>query len=293
MPTFTNYDALNDFIFEDMKKQIKDYIDNAEFEVPDDCVWSEIGDDIINELTEWTCYPSFEINFDFPQFAIVMNKLNDMERIVGGEFEYTDALLTNLVLGCIYNENVEALDEYATALCEEKQIILRREAEEEDERREAEYKERSGEQIREMITRAYAEGGIRFVAYMVSRWMEEEMDEERHKWIKENVEIACERVGIDWKENVEKIYQREIEEKQKEKEFIENFKKTTMGVIEVMLEKIDEKKQNMKEYDYMEYMKHLKMAWEMVEEVKNKEEALKSKEIVNDFWKCLSQKLCK
>jgi hypothetical protein len=92
-------------------------------------------------------------------------------------------------------------------------------------------------------------------------------------------------------EVIRQLKKKECEEKQKEKEFIENFKKTTMGVIEVMLEKIDEKKRDMKEYDYMELMKHLKMMWELIESVISKEQAIASKEVVNDFWKGISQKL--
>lgn len=285
MPTFTNYDALNDFIFEDMKKQIKDYIDTTDYIDPENCVWEQHNEEIVDSLTDWRCFPSFEINFGFPQIAILMNKMNDTSQLVGGEFEYTDALLTNLVLSCIYNENVGALDEYATALCEEKQIIMRRDADERWERLEIEERERNAESIIEMITTAHARGGVLEVTLLVSRWMDEEMTEARLDWIRENVEIACERVGIDWNENVVKIYQRENEEKKKEKEFIEKFKKTTMGIVEVILEKVDEKKQEMKEYDYMEVMKHLKMCWELIEEVRNKEQALKSKEIVNGIFK--------
>jgi len=87
----------------------------------------------------------------------------------------------------------------------------------------------------------------------------------------------------------ERLNKEDWEERQKELEFVEKFKKTTIGVIEVMLEKIDEKKQDMKENDYLEIMYHLKKMWELVEEVKNKEQAIKSKEVVNDFWKGLSR----
>jgi hypothetical protein len=282
MPTFTNYDALNDFIFEDMKKQIKEYIDTTDYIDPENCVWEQHNEEIVDNLTDWTCFPSFEINFDFPQFAILINKLNDTEQLTTDDFNYTDAKLTNSVLSCIYNQNIFELDEYATALCEEKQIIMRREIEERNERLEAEYRERSGEQIRDIVTRAHARGGLRAIQQLLKDWCKEDMDDIRFSFIKENVEIACDRLGIEinfWRVN------------KKEQEFIENFKKTTMGVIEVMLEKIDEKKQNMKEYDYMEYMKHLKMAWELVEEVQSKERVLIVKEIVNDFWKGISQNL--
>ena len=283
MPTFTNYDALNDFIFEDMKKQIKDYIDTTDYIDPENCVWEQHNEEIVDSLTDWTCFPSFEINFGFPQLAILINKLNDTSQLDGDDFNYTDAKLTNSVLSCIYNQNIFELDEYATALCEEKQIIMRRELDERYERLEAEERQRNAESIIEMVTAAHAFGGLRAIQQLVKAWLEEDMTDRRFSFIKENVEIACDRLGIEI--NFWKLSGEEIEKKKKEIEFIEKFKKTTMGIVEVILEKVDEKKQEMKEYDYMEVMKHLKMCWELIEEVRNKEQALKSKEIVNDLFK--------
>jgi len=265
-----------------MKKQIKDYIDNTDYIDPENCVWEQ--NDVIDELTDWTCFPSFEINFGFPQFAILINKLNDNSQLVGGEFQYTDALLTDSVISCIYNENIFELDEYATALCEEKQIIMRREAEERNERLEAEYREREAEYIIDSVTRAHARGGLDAISERITGWLRgQETNEARRSFITENLEIACDRLGINFRFCV--ATEEEIEENIKEMEFIEKFKKTTMGIVEVILEKVDEKKQEMKEYEYMEVMKHLKMCWELIEEVKNKEEALKSKELINDLFK--------
>jgi len=213
MPTFTNYDALKDFIFEDMKKQIKDYIDNTDYIDPENCVWEQ--NDVIDELTDWTCFPSFEINFGFPQFAILINKLNDNSQLVGGEFQYTDALLTDSVISCIYNENIFELDEYATALCEEKQIIMRREAEERNERLEAEYREREAEYIIDSVTRAHARGGLDAISERITGWLRgQETNEARRSFITENLEIACDRLGINFRFCV--ATEEEIEEKKKE-----------------------------------------------------------------------------
>ena len=292
MPTLlTTYQQTEEHIIEGIKELIDEHEYDTDILTSNDTL-EEIVQHFIEEFEPYMNVDYIsgveDINFNAREMIKLMKTFNEMRLEYGNETfmdwdrletEGTEYFINNVIWTAYWN-NQETIVDYLT----EKISLLRREAAVGE-------VEGIDDYIVDSITRAYHRGGWMAIMERIQFWMngEHENTEARLAFINQQVKIACDRLGVNF--SFERVSKKEWEEKQKEKEFIENFKKTTMGVIEVMLEKIDEKKRDMKEYDYMELMKHLKMAWELVEVVQSKERVLIVKEIVNDFWKGISQKL--
>ena len=83
------------------------------------------------------------------------------------------------------------------------------------------------------------------------------------------------------------IVNRVYAEQQQEQEFIIKIKKNCKRLVENMLEAADINKDNMREGFYIELMKHLKMTWDLIDNVNCKEEAIEAKETTINFWDAL------
>lgn len=296
----TTYQQTEDHIIEG----IKELIDEHEYDTDILTSNDTLEDKVQHFMEEFESYISADyisgvedINFNAREMIKLMKNFNEMRVYYGYETfmdwdkletEGTEHFINNIIWTAYWN-NQETIVDYLT----EKIRRLRTEAEaaaaaaEEDANRErlAEV----GNHIVESITRAYHRGGTQEIVHKIQFWMngEHEDPQARIAFINKHVKIACDRLGVNF--IIKELTKKEWEEKQKEREFVEKFKKTTIGVIEVMLEKIDERKQDMKENDYLEVMEHLKEMWELVEKVQDREDAIKSKEVVNGFWKGVSK----
>jgi len=298
--TLTTYQQTEDHILTGIKELIDEHEYDTEY-LTSNHTLEEMVEHFMNEFEEYISddYISGveDINFNAREMIKLMKNFNEMRLEYGSdtfidwdrlETEGTQHFINNIIWTA-YWINKGTIEDYLT----EKIRRLRTEAEaaaaaaEEDANRER--LDELGDYIVESITRAYHRGGTPAIIQKIQFWMEGEHEdpEGRIRFINTHAKRACDQLGINLV--FERLNKEDWEERQKELEFVEKFKKTTIGVIEVMLEKIDEKKQDMKENDYLEIMKHLKDMWELVKEVKNKEQAIKSKEVVNDFWKGLSR----
>lgn len=276
MTTFNNITDTLDFIV----SKIKDIIDEHEYDINyiDDNTLEDATDHFMEELEEYFNYDyidGVDINFNMFEIIKLMKLLNEMRLEYGNEtFLDWDKLeeqgieyLINHIIYFAYHDNKEVIKNYVR----EQVMEVRRTAE-----REAE------DYLIDTITRAYHRGGEDEATRRMFTLLER-TEVLHHDIIFGAAKEAFHRLGKTL--NIKKITLEEYEEEQK---FVEKFKKTTMGVINVMLERIDDKKQIIKEYEYMELLRHLKMAWELVEEVKSKERAVVVKDMVNTFWKKLA-----
>jgi hypothetical protein len=302
--TLTTYQQTEDHIITGIKELIDEHEYDTDILTSNDTL-EDIVQHFMNEFEEYISddYISGveDINFNAREMIKLMKNFNEMRLEYGSdtfidwdrlETEGTQHFINNIIWTA-YWINKGTIEDYLTEKIRElrtaAEVLLAARAEaaaEEDANRER--LDELGDYIVESITRAYHRGGTPAIIEKIQFWMEGEHEdpEGRLNFINTHAKRACERLGINLV--FERLNKKDWEKRQKELEFVEKFKKTTNGVIEVMLEKIDEKKQEMKENDYLEVMKQLKDMWELVERVRNKEDAIKSKEIVNLAWKGLS-----
>ena len=275
MTTLNNMTETLDFIV----SEIKEIIDEHDYDINyiDTNTVEDATDHFMEEFEEYFNYDyinGLDINFNMFEIIKLMKLLNEMRLEYGYETfldwdkleEQGTEYLINHIIYFAYHNNKEVIRNYVR----EHVMEVRRTC------------PGTEEYLIDTITRAYNRGGEHEAVVRLTTLIDE-AEVNQHELIFKSAKEAFHRLGKTL--NIKKTTLEEYEEEQK---FVEKFKKTTMGVINVMLEKIDDKKQNIKEYDYMELLKHLKMAWELVEEVKSKERAFVVKDIVNEFWKKLA-----
>jgi hypothetical protein len=302
----TTYQQTEDHIMEGIKELIDEHEYDTEY-LTSNHTLEEMVEHFIEEFESSYISVDYisgveDINFNAREMIKLMKNFNELRLEYGSDTfmdwdrldtEGTEYFINNVIWTAYWN-NKDIIVDYLTEKIRELRtevaaVAAEVEAAALDAIARAGGADALGDYIVDSITRAYHRGGTPAVVEKIRFWMNQrsEHPQERLNFVITHTKRACNQLGINI--NFKHLTKTELEEQQKELEFVKKFKKTTIGVIEVMLEKIDEKKQDMKENDYLEIMKHLKDMWELVKEVKSKEQAIKQKEVVNDFWKGLSR----